>query len=301
MQSLEDLLNSSGPAQQANPEPQAAVIEQPAPPEPETEEPPQEATPDPATGDDQGEQPPTDPAAPPAASQDEPLDKKISAFQRKAEDETRKRQDYEKQLAEVRKQAEEQAAYIQRVQQYFAQQQQQQQGNEQDEVDLYEPQQLQQYVGNILQRERSTMTEQMVTDKIVASQEIIKSLPQYEGYDEMETVFADEMKRREAAGDHSLRQRLNSHPFPAKFAFEEGKRLKLQQEMADPDAYRAKLEAELREKILAEQQQPPASQPQTQAKLVPQPPKSLAGVPSASRDPIKHPWKGPTPLDQLLN
>jgi hypothetical protein len=297
MQSLEDLLNSSGPAQ--HPEPQAAITEQPAPPEPETEDPVQAATPDPVTGDDQGEQPPTDPAAPPAASQDETLDKKISAFQRKAEDETRKRQDYEKQLAEVRRQNEEQARYIEQVRQHFAQQQQQQ-GNEQDEVDLYEPQQLQQYVGNILQRERSTMTEQMVTDKIVASQEIIKSLPQYEGYDEMETVFADEMKRREAAGDHSLRQRLNSHPFPAKFAFEEGKRLKLQQEMADPDAYRAKLEAELREKILAEQQQP-ASQAPTQAKPVPQPPKSLAGVPSASRDPIKHPWKGPTPLEQLLN
>jgi hypothetical protein len=298
MQSLEDLLNSNGPAPQANPEPQAAVIEQPAPPEPETEDPVQAATPDPVTGDDQGEQP-TDQAAPPAASQDEPLDKKISAFQRKAEDETRKRQDYEKQLAEVRRQNEEQARYIQQVRQHFAQQQQQQGNGQDDEVDLYEPQQLQQYVGNILQRERSTMTEQMVTDKIVASQEIIKSLPQYEGYDEMETVFADEMKRREAAGDHSLRQRLNSHPFPAKFAFEEGKRLKLQQEMADPDAYRAKLEAELREKILAEQQQP-ASQAPTQAKPVPQPPKSLAGVPSASRDPLKHPWKGPTPLEQLL-
>ena len=296
MQSLEDLLNSSGAAPQANPEPQAGVTEQPAPPEPETEEPSQEAA-EPATGDDQEPPAQDDQAAPPAASQDEPLDKKISAFQRKAEDETRKRQDYEKQLADVRKQADEQARYIQQVQQYFAQQQQ---GNEQDEVDLYEPQQLQKYVGSILERERSAMSEQILQQKVVASQEILRS--QHEDYDEHETIFADEMKRLEASGDESLRKRLNAHPFPAKFAYEEGKRLKLQQEMADPDAYKAKLEAELREKILAEQHQAnPASQAPAQARPVPQPPKSLAGVPSSARDPIKHPWKGPTPLDQLLN
>jgi hypothetical protein len=297
MQSLEDLLNSNGPAPQANPEPQAAVIEQPAPPEPETEDPVQAATPDPVTGDDQGEQPPTDPAAPPAASQDETLDKKISAFQRKAEDETRKRQDYEKQLAEVRRQNEEQARYIQQVRQHFAQQQQQQGNGQDDEVDLYEPQQLQQYVGQLLQRERSTISEQILEQKVVASQEFMRSM--HEDYDEHETLFAEEMKRLETAGDDSLRRKLNAHPFPAKFAFEEGKRLKLMHELSDPDAYKAKL----REEIMAEMQsqQPPASQAPTQAKPVPQPPKSLAGVPSASRDPIKHPWKGPTPLEQLLN
>src|SRR5690606_36272571 len=104
----------------------------------------------------------------------------------------------------------------------------------------------------------------LLEQKVVASQEAMRQWR--EDYDEHETIFAQEMQRLESAGDHTLRRRLNAHPFPAKFAYEEGKRLKLQQELSDPDAYRAKL----REEIMAElqsQQQPPASQPvETQAK-----------------------------------
>lgn len=279
MQSLEDLLNGSGTAAQANAAPQAEVTEQPAPPEPEAEEQSQEVA-EPATGENGAD---ASHAAPPAATVDEPLDKKIAAFQRKAEDETRKRQDYEKQLAEVRRQAEEQARYIQQVQEWYRNQQQQE-----PEVDLYDPQQAQQFFNNQLQ----PINRQIYETRVLLSQEMYRSA--HPDYQEMEDIFAEAMNQ-----DPSLRQKLEAHPVPAKFAYEEGKRLKLQQELSDPDAYRAKL----RDEILAEiqsQQQPASQQAPTQSRPVPQPPKSLAGVPSAARDPIKHPWKGPTPLEQLL-
>lgn len=282
MTSLEDLLNSGGSAApKTNPEPQAAVIEQPAPPEPETETEAQ-AAPEPATGEPE----PSAPAAPPAAQVDEPLDKKVAAFQRKAEDETRKRQDYEKQLAESKRQIDEQAAYIRQVQEWV---QAQQQAKEQPEIDLLDPQQAQSFIANQLQP-------QLFETRVLLSQEMYRSAKP--DYDEIELIFAEQCDR-----DPALKAKLLSHPVPAKFAYEEGKKIKLMQELSDPEAYKAKL----REEILAElqaqkgQQQPPASQVQTPRPTPPQPPTSLAGVPSASRDPVKHPWKGPTPLEQLLN
>lgn len=289
MPSIEELLNGGGAsAPNANPEPQAAEIEQPAPPEPETEPEPQ-ATAEPATGE--GEQSAPN-AAPPAAQTEEPLDKRISAFQRKAEDETRKRQDYEKQLAETKRQLEEQAAYIRQVQEWTQSQQ-----ARQPEIDMYDPAQVQEYVGSLVARERQTIAQQLLEQKVVTSQEMMRSAhPDYQDY---ETVFATEMQRREANGDYTMRQQLNSHPFPAKYAYEQGKKLKLLEDIQDPDAYRQKV---IEEYLASQQQQQPASQPvQTQRPAPPQPPKSLAGVPSASRDPVKQPWKGPTPLEQLLN
>lgn len=276
MQSLEDLLDNSGPAPQATHEPQAEATEQPAPPEPEEDNQPQEAA-EPATGDDQAE--------PPSAPVEEPLDKRIVAFQRKAEDETRKRQDFERQFADLKKQAEEQAAYIRQVQQWWNQQQQQQ---EEPEVDLYDPREAQSFINSQIQP-------QIYETRVLLSQEMYRSA--HPDYDEMETIFADQCEK-----DPSLKQRLLAHPVPAKFAYEEGKRLKLMQELSDPDAYRAKLREEIMAELNNQQQQPPAAaQPvQTQARPVPQPPKSLAGVPSAARNPVKHPWKGPTPLEQLL-
>lgn len=283
MPSIEELLNSGGSAApKANPEPQAAVTEQPAPPEPEAELEAQ-AAPEPATGEPE----PSAPAAPPAAAtQEEPLDKRVAAFQRKAEDETRKRQDYEKQLAESKRQIDEQAAYIRQVQEWV---QAQQQAKEQPEIDLLDPQVAQRFI-------ESQVQPKLFETRVLISQEMYRaSKPDY---DEIEQIFAAQCDH-----DPSLRAKLLAHPVPAKFAYEEGKKIKLMQELSDPEAYKAKM----REEILAElqaqngQQQPPASPVQTPRPTPPQPPTSLAGVPSASRDPVKHPWKGPTPLDLLLN
>jgi hypothetical protein len=284
-QSLEDILNGGGAAQNANTAPQAAEVSQPAPPEPETEEPSQEAS-NPATGEDEAT---PHQAAPPAAIVDEPLDKKVSAFQRKAEDETRKRQDYERKLQEAEKAIQDRDAYIAEVRKW----QEQQQAALQPEPDFYDPQQLQQYVHGIVAQERQAMQQNMLVQKVVTSQEFMRS--RFEDYDELETVFAEEM-----AKDPSLQQKMWADPFPAKFAYEHAKKAKAMREIGDdPASFKERLRAELMAELQG--QQPAPSQAPAQAKPVPQPPTSLAGVPSAARNVNKQPWKGPTPLDQLLN
>lgn len=275
MATLEELLNSDP---KASPAP-SADIEQPAPPEHEAEvEATQEKTEEFATGDTGAKETPEQ-AAPPAAAE-EPLDKRISAFQRKAEDETRKRQDIEKQHAEMKRQLEEQARYIEQVRQWQTQQQQ-----TDPEVDLLDPRQQQAFISRQL-------SGSLYETKVVLSQEMMRAA--HPDYDAMEEIFATHAER-----DPSLIVQLHASPVPAKFAYETGKRLKLMQELSDPDAYRARL----REEILAELKsaEPPASQSvQTPKAPAPQPPSSLAGVTSAPRNPVKHSWKGPTPLHELL-
>ncbi len=281
MKSFEDILNGNEPAPETHTEPQA---EEPAPaaPTPSEAETPPEKEAELVTGEEEA---PASEAAPPAAEVNETLDKKVSAFQRKAEDETRKRQDYEKQLEDARRELQQRDAYIQEVMEWQAQQKQ----HEQPEIDLLDPSQQQAFIQNQVQP-------QIFETRVLLSQELYRN--RHPDYDEMEEVFSQECDR-----DPSLRQKLLSHPVPAKLAYEEGKRLKLMREMADPDAYKAKIREELMAELAAnQQQQQPAPQPvQTPAKPVPQPPKSLAGVPSAPRDAVKHPWKGPTPLKNLLD
>lgn len=284
-QSLEEILNGGGAAQNANSAPQMAEISQPAPPEPEDINPSQEVT-VPATGESEALPPQ---AAPPAAQIEEPLEKKISAFQRKAEDETRKRQDYERKLQEAEKALQERDAYIERVRQWQAQQQ----AAPQQEVDVYDPEQLAQYVQRVVANERAVLQENLLVQKVVTSQELMRS--RHEDYDELEGIFAEEMEK-----DPSLQRKMWADPFPARFAYDHAKRAKAMREIGDdPSSYKQRII----EEYLAQQagsQPQPAPQVQTQAKPVPQPPKSLAGVPSAARDPVKQSWKGPTPLDQLL-
>jgi len=275
--SLEDILNNSvTPKATTAPAPEQ---EQPAPPEPEADLPSQEAAPT-------GEQEPTPSAAPPAAPVEEPLDKKISAFQRKAEDETRKRQDYERKLQQAEAAIAERDRYIeaerQRLQQLAAQRQ--------DEIDLYDPNQAKHYVNQIV-------AENLLVQKVITSQELMRD--RHEDYDEVEAIFAEEMER-----DPSLQQKMWADPMPAKFAYTQGKKFKAMREIGDdPAAFKERIKQELLAEIQGQQPAAPAAAPpvQTLARPVPQPPKTLAGVPSASRDPVKHPWKGPTPLDQLLN
>ena len=279
MQSLEELLNGSGAAPKANSEPLAAESQQPAPPDEEIDPPAPEAN---ATATGVTEETPSQ-AAPPAAPVDEPLDKKISAFQRKAEDETRKRQDYERKLADAEQAIKERDAYIERVRQSQAQQ-----PAAQPEIDLLDPQQAQTFIANQLKP-------QLYETRVLLSQEMYRAAKT--DYDEMETIFADQCDK-----DPALSVALFNHPIPAKFAYEEGKKLKLMQEISDPDAYRAKMREEIMAELQAQQSQAaPAAQVPTMSKPVPQPPTSLAGVPSAARNVNKQPWKGPTPLDQLLN
>lgn len=273
--SLEDILN--GTSTQAISEPQAAVTADPVSSEPS----PAPATTEAATGAPE----PQAQAVPPTAN-DDSLDKKISAFQRKAEDETRKRQDYERQLQEARTALAERDRQIeaerQRVQQLAAQQQ--------SEIDLYDPQQAQNFVSQIV-------AENLLVQKVITSQEMMRDANP--DYDEMEAIFAEEMEK-----NPGLQQQMFAAPFPAKFAYNHAKKVKALRDIGDPAEYRERMRQELLAELQAQQPEPapaPAQTVQTPAKPVPQPPKTLAGVPSAARDAVKHPWKGPTPLDQLLS
>lgn len=275
--SLEDILNGS--VSQAAPVPQAAESHQPAPPEPEAEQPAQQA---PANATGVTEATPQV-AAPPAAIVEDTLDKKITAFQRKAEDETRKRQDYEKRLQDAERAIQERDAYIKQVNQ--AKQQ-----ATQPEPDLLDPQQAKEYFRQIAAQERQAAAEDQLVSKVVTSQELMRF--KHDDYDELETIFAEEMEK-----DPSLQQKMFAAPLPAKFAYEHAKRAKAMREIGDdPTTFKDRIIQE----YLASQGAQPPQVPTTPAKPVPQPPTSLAGVPSAARDVTKHPWKGPTPLSELL-
>ncbi len=291
-QSFEDILSGNGAAKSAP----AQVEAQPSPPETEEDAPALDVSTEPGETEE-----PSSPATPPVANVvEDSLDKKISAFQRKAEDETRKRQDYERKFQEAQKAIEERDAYIRQAQEHLKQLQAPRQ--QQADVDLYDPEVLQQYVSGIVSQERNTWQQEIVNNKIVMSQEIMRD--KHADYAEHEQFFADEMLKAEAAGDFSLRQRMEADLLPAKFVYDYAKRVKALQEIGpDPVSYKERI---IQEYLASQGQAPATEQPvpptvQTQARPVPQPPKSLAGMPSAARNVNKQPWKGPTPLEQLLS
>lgn len=281
--SLEDILNGSA-SQKTVAEPQEAETTAPVESEPH----PSSASPEASTGDTE---PPAPSATPPVVN-DEPLDKKIAAFQRKAEDETRKRQDYEKQLAEARAAIAERDRLIeaerQRLAQIAAQQQQQ-------EIDLYDPEQAKAYVHSILAQERAAIQQNLLVQKVVTSQELMRS--QHSDYDELEGVFAEEMER-----NPDLQHQMWSDPFPAKFAYNYAKRaLAMRQIGDDPNAFIERERERIRQEERAALQSQAPAPSQIPTPHVPQPPKTLAGVPSAARNVTKQPWAGPTPLSKILS
>lgn len=278
--SLEDILNSGGPAKSAQPAPQ---VEQPAPPEPEEDD-----TSSPPAANPGETEPPAPSAAPPAAPAEDSLDKKIAAFQRKAEDETRKRQDYERQLQEARAERDRLLETERQRQAQIAAQQQQQ------EIDLFDPQQAKAYVNSIIAERDQAVAYSLLEQKVVTSQELMRD--RHADYDEMEAIFAEEMEK-----DPTLQQKMWADSVPARFAYNHAKRVKAMREIGDdPTAFRERIKQEVMAELQAQNAQA-AQTVQTPAATVPQPPKTLAGMPSAARNVNKQPWKGPTPLDQLLN
>lgn len=110
-------------------------------------------------------------------------------------------------------------------------------------------------------------------------------------YDEIVDVFV-----KNARENPVLWQQVRAHPMPAKFAYEQGKKLKLLTEIsADPAAYRQTIIDE----YLASQGQGSAQRPPVTAPL----PKSLASAPSAIARDSKGRYaqqSGPPTLSQLL-
>lgn len=137
-------------------------------------------------------------------------------------------------------------------------------------------------------------------DRVELSQELMRS--KHEDYDAVEQVFIEECKT-----NPFLRSQLRTAPFPARLAYEQGKKLMALREIGDPVAYRAKIEAELKAKFEAEQAAsaapaaPPVQSAQPKASVPPAPPPSLAGVTSAAPRKAAAKFEGPTPLEKILN
>jgi len=106
--------------------------------------------------------------------------------------------------------------------------------------------------------------------------------------------YVSEFKRA-AEADPSLYGKLYSQPNPYGWMQREVERMRLMNEVSDPDAYRAKVRAELEAELRAAlpvQQQPPVSPAAGQ-------PRSLATARSVA--PRSAPqWSGERPLDQIL-
>lgn len=275
--SIEELLEAK-PAGQAPAEPQASPqtgeAEQPATLQPQTET----AAPEANTGQQPGA---NTNGVPPTPENPAEEVAKVRAFQKKAEDETRKRQELEKQIGELRQQAAE-------MQNYLRQSQGQQPAQQQPE--FLDPEAVQ-YLQQIRDRDRAEIGQELYRTRVEQSQFVMRQ--QKPDYDEVEAVFADEASRNPA-----LWQELAHHSMPAAFAYEHGRKVKAMREIGeDPVAYREKMKQE----ILAElQTSQPAPQIRPQAQAAPAPPPSLAGVPSATPR-MAQAYQGPTPLEDLLS
>jgi hypothetical protein len=228
----------------------------------------QEAQPSPAeTGDK-----PTD-TAPPAEveSQSKPTEKLVPL--KAVEDERRKRQELEKRIAEF------EAKFAQKPQEPV----------QAPDWDL-DPRSAAAHLAAEMQRRTFTMAVEM-------SERVLKQ--QHPDYEEVRNVFAEAAK-----ADPRLAMELVNHPFPAEFAYEQGKRLRMLQEIGDdPESYKARLREELMAELRSQgaaPAQPPA--PRQSAPV----PKSLARAPSATaqtRDPrgrFAPSDDGPTPLEDII-
>jgi hypothetical protein len=246
-----------------------------AEPAPEAEAPPapeQETAPPPAEAPSEGE----DAEADLAAKEGEPL-----IPRRAYEDERRKRQDHkeraaklEGELAEVRRQMEElRKAPPTPPQQYQPPQ----------PVDpAQDPQ------GFVSRVQEVVLNERLNTSELLARQA-----------HGAETVDAAIAEFKEAAkADPSLFPKLYGNPHPYDWMLKQVEKLRVQREMGDdPAAYRTKMEAEIRERVMAEmaQQQPQAPRVSPAAGLAP----SLANVRSAA--PRSAPaFSGPPSLNDVL-
>ncbi len=145
---------------------------------------------------------------------------------------------------------------------------------------------------------RQEIERQNFETRIVLSEQIMAE--KHSDYEQMRDTFAEA-----AAKSPHLAQQLVQAPNPARFAYEMGKRIALANEIGgDPQSYKAKLEAEFRQKYGIPDE--PNGQPSAPQQRMPAPaapvPKSLAKTPSAQpRNQVgQFAQKGPTPLEDII-
>lgn len=152
------------------------------------------------------------------------------------------------------------------------------------------------------QQFQAQVQEQLYRTKVEMAQEFLRErLPDF---DDVVSVAVERAK-----ADPRLHQQIVSHPNPAKFAYDVGRKIKFLSEIGDdPEAYRSRLEAE----ILAKHGIQPAADGGTlqatdapakpAAKALPAPvPKSLARDVSQQPRAPNGKWEGPKSLSELLD
>ena len=99
------------------------------------------------------------------------------------------------------------------------------------------------------------MAQQLFETRVYATQEVMRSIKP--DYDQAEEAFA-----KAAQQNQTLTRQMMSHPNPAKFAYEQGKRIMALQRIGDDfDGYEKRIRDEERQKVIAELKKGPA-QPQ---------------------------------------
>jgi hypothetical protein len=252
-----------------------------------------------------------DKSAPPALDDDLPKD--VAGIRAAVQDERRKRREYEakvadhekraseyeRQLADERRRSQEweqnARALHERDQQWQKLQQRQQKPDALIDPEAAMQYQNQQYQAT-LNHEMAQRDSAIFETRVELSQEMMRS--RYPDYDDIESVFADEMARSPV-----LQQELRAQPLPAKYAYEVGKRIKLNREMgADPDAYiqRKIAEALAAQAVQTQQIQAPLTPtvPTIPTASRPASPQSLARVTSVSPR-SQQVYTGPTPLEDI--
>jgi hypothetical protein len=248
----------------------APHVEVQQPSEPAPSEPAEQST-------DQGDK---HDAAPPAASDDTEDGPPVP---RKAlQDERRKRQELERQLAELTKQRSAPPAQ---------QQPQPQASPPQAEM----PERPDPWIDpqGAMDWDRAAMQQQVQTQvfetRVYLSREMM--LAAKPDFVEVEDVFIEAMKK-----NPTLYQQLLAHPIPAKFAYETGLKIKAWNEIGDdPAAFKQRVRQELEEELRGQSQQP--SQPSAPRASTP---KSLAATPSAQPRDQHGRFQGPASLESIL-
>lgn len=207
-------------------------------------------------------------AAPPADAQ-APSDDGPLVPRRALEDERRKRQDYERRLADMERKLQASA-------------QPQQAPPAAPPADWWTDPEA------AAQRMQAEHTYAIFETRLSLGEEIMSQKPDYEA---AKAAFIEA-----AQADMDLTAKMVKSANPAKFVYEQGRKLQAMREIGDdPVSYRQRLEEEFKAKYLAPQ--PVVSQPPKAPA-----PKSLAGTPSTARDPQGRfaSSSGPASLEDLL-
>lgn len=216
-------------------------------------------------------------AEPPAAEEDPNAFRKVTReeYQRLQESQ-RQAEAYQRAMFDERKKRQEAQAEAEKKKFWEA-----------EDQDKFLEEAISQRVQSVEQR----LTNQFQSDRLNLSEDLARQ--KYDDYQDKFQVFTQMVQR-----DPSIYQQMLSQPNPAEFAYRAAKRLQDIQEMGDPDSYRAKIEAEVREKIVQEVEEKNRQQYEQQVQQTNSLPHSFSE--KQSKNVPRGSFAGPASLDSIL-